>query len=204
MVTEVGLWGGPLAFVQWGGGTVVQIQSLTVREIDVTKNFDTNSGNSETHTPTPTTPTNNTSNNESANDDYGVKKIYQTASGKTHWYPPEKSMTSDSRFDANGANIKNKGDGTYTVTGKSRMLVYSTVARKQSGEDYEFSTYDFAKLQTRGFWDASTDYKDTEVTMYIKCKTLTGNADEFSIVTRSYAMKHQTIMDAEVLAITVH
>lgn len=184
--STVGLWGGPLAFVQWGGGAQIEIKSLTVREIDCTKTFtQTGTGSGSIPNNPEDTPANSTANNASPNDDYGVRKIYQTDVNGTQWYPPVKSITSDDRFDDNGADIKNNGDGTYSVKGKSKMLVYATKIAKQRGEGYDFPTYDYNQLQKRGFWDSSKDYKNVEVTIYVTCRTLTGTADEFSIITRS-------------------
>jgi hypothetical protein len=185
----IGIWGGPLIFVQWGDGAVIEISSLTVREIDIGKSFST-VPTSQTILPTVTTTpqpvVQSTVSNETKLDDYGVLKIYQSKQDGTNFYPPQKGMTSDDRFDANGASIKNNNDGTYKVTGKSRMLVYSTKTAADRGEGFTFSTYDFDELRKRGAWDdKKTDYRDTETTYYVKCDSTSGSADELSLVARS-------------------
>lgn len=186
-----GLWGGPLAFVQWGGDAQIQIEHLSVREIDATTTFTApTTGGSVNVTTTTPPPTSSTTTVESENDDYGVHKIYQTDPNGTHWYPPAKGMTSYDRFDANGANITNNNDGSYSVKGKSRMLAYVSKLANDRGESYQFPTYNFNELKKRGFWDSSKDFRDIEVTMYVTCNTLTGSADELSIVVRS--VRHET------------
>jgi hypothetical protein len=123
---------------------------------------------STTPTPTPTpTPTTTT-----GNDKFGVKMIYPTRSGGEQWFLS--SPTGDSRFDPKTTVSKNS-DGSYKVTStKVRMNVFTSTGYDSN----EIDTYNQKQLATQGYMQAQNDWKNVEITGYIKFNS--GSEDNFA------------------------
>lgn len=77
----VGLWGGPICTVEWNGGADIEIQSISVREIDPTDSFDTMLSNLSTSiVPRAINPS-----SSSNLDVFGILMFYPTKPGGRQW-----------------------------------------------------------------------------------------------------------------------
>ncbi len=196
---QIGLWGGPVSTVEWRDNAGIQIQSLSVREIDPNEDFDSTMQPSSL-TFIQTSPVEQSEENilsasvtdvstGAVNDSLGVQQIYKTKPGGSVWISSKTGMLSDKQFSDNGYSIKSNGDGTYTVNGKSRIQSFSTKANADKGPDFDgYSTHNFNELKKRGAWDSpKSDWRDVEMTAYIKMEgaSSSSSGDEVSWVTRS-------------------
>jgi len=195
----IGLWGGPVATLEWRDGADIDIQSISIREIDPTKGFeDVFQVGSLSFTPLAAVVEQSAENVLAAavteptgkvNDSLGVQQIYKTKPGGSVWVSKKDGLLSDKQFSDNNYSIKSNGDGTYAVDNDSRIQSFSTKAQADRGPDFDgYSTHDYEELRKRGAWDSTeTDWRDVEMTGYVKMKASGsgGSGDEISFVVRS-------------------
>ena len=97
-------------------------------------------------------------------DKFGIKKLYPTKTGGEEWYMDMLNPTSDRRFNP-GNTITKNSDGSWKMTATQvRMGVYPSTGYDAS----KIATYDHSQLATKGYMQASNDWKNIEMTGYVK------------------------------------
>ncbi len=121
----------------------------------------------------------------------GVKMIYPTLSaGETWFFNP--TRPDDGQFDRNGAEISKNTDGSWHLKpGTTRMLAFTKSSGFPSDEvRSSLPTYDYSRLAQIGHFYKPTDWKNVEITIYVKVLSNSGGGDEISLVSRS--VRHST------------
>ena len=143
--------------------------------------------------PTPPTPPSNggsTGDNTAGGD--GVKMIYPTLAGAETWFF-NPTNPNDGQFERNGAQISKNSDGTSwnLKPGTTRMLVFTKSSGLPSDEvRSSLPTYDYSRLAQTGYFYKPSDWKNMEITIYVKVLSTSGGGDEISLVSRS--VRHST------------
>lgn len=139
--------------------------------------------NSAPTTP-PSTGNGGTGDNTGASD--GVKMIYPTLSGGETWFF-NPTNPEDGQFDKNGAEISKNSDGSWRLQpGTTRMLTFTKSSGLPSDEvRSSLPTYDYSRLAQTGYFYKPTDWKNVEITIYVKVLSASGGGDEISLVSRS-------------------
>jgi hypothetical protein len=101
-------------------------------------------------------------------DKFGIKKIYPTKSGGEQWYMNMNNPTSDGRsflYTEPANAISKNGDGSWKI--KAPFVRYHTYT--SSGYHPELiTTYNQKSLATKGYMQSPNDWKNVEMTGYIK------------------------------------
>jgi F5/8 type C domain len=145
-----------------------------------------------TITTPPTPPSNgggNTGDNSAGGD--GVKMIYPTLTGAESWFF-NPTNPNDGQFERNGAEISKNADGSWKLKpGTTRMLAFTKSSGLPSDEvRSSLPTYDYSKLAQAGYFYKPSDWKNIEITIYVKVLSTSGGGDEISLVSRS--VRHST------------
>ncbi|MGB8027413.1 MAG: discoidin domain-containing protein, partial [Nitrososphaeraceae archaeon] len=116
----------------------------------------------------------------------GVKMIYPTLSGGETWFF-NPTNPNDGQFDRNGAEISKNSDGSWHLKpGTTRMLAFTKSSGLPSDEvRSSLPTYDYSRLAQTGYFYKPTDWKNVEITIYVKVLSASGGGDEISLVSRS-------------------
>jgi hypothetical protein len=144
---------------------------------------------------TSTTPPPSTGGDGGSGDNTGagdaVKMIYPTLSGGETWFF-NPTNPDDGQFDRNGAQITKNGDGSWHLKpGTTRMLAFTKSSGFPSDEvRSSLPTYDYSRLAQTGYFYKPTDWKNIEITIYVKVLSTSGGGDEISLVSRS--VRHST------------
>jgi F5/8 type C domain len=108
-------------------------------------------------------------------DIFGIKKLYPTKSNGEEWYINMNNPTSDSRFNPQNTITKNP-DGSWKMKATQvRMNVYTSTG--YDGDD--IPTLDHGVMATKGYMLASNDWRNFEMTQYVKVNTSPSD-DNFS------------------------
>ena len=131
----------------------------------------------------------NTGGNTAGGD--GVKKIYPTLSGAETWFF-NPTNPNDGQFERNGAEISKNSDGSWKLKpGTTRMLAFTKSSGLPSDEvRSSLPTYDYSRLAQTGYFYKPSDWKNMEITIYVKVLSTSGGGDEISLVSRS--VRHST------------
>lgn len=96
-------------------------------------------------------------------DKFGIKKIYPTKIGGEEWYMNMNNPSSDPRNDPK-TSLKKNSDGSWKITSnKVRYNVFTS-----TGYDSGKIVIDQQKLASRGYMQSSNDWKNLEITGYVK------------------------------------
>src|ERR687896_168839 len=107
-------------------------------------------------------------------DKFGVEMVYPTKTGGEQWFMNMINPTSDSRFDPKTTLTKN-ADGSWKVkSDKVRMNVFTSAGYDQD----DITTYNQKSLATKGYMQSSKDWKNVEITGYVKL--ISGSGDTFT------------------------
>jgi hypothetical protein len=105
-------------------------------------------------------------------DPFGIIKIHPTKSNGEEWYINMNNPTSDPRFDP-GSTITKNADGSWKITStKIRMGVRTSTGYDQS----KITTYNEKELASKGYMQASNDWRNIEMTGYVKVNSF--NTDD--------------------------
>jgi F5/8 type C domain-containing protein len=100
-------------------------------------------------------------------DKFGIKKLYQTKSNGEQWYMNMNNPLGDSRFDPQNTITKNP-DGSWKMKStKVRMNVYTSTGYDSN----DIPTLDHSKIASKGYMLASNDWRNFEMTQYVKVNT---------------------------------
>lgn len=138
-----------------------------------------------TGTSTPSNQANAMTNSSGSLDQFGVTMIYSTAPSGNTWFFKQTDSNpttsgSDPRFDPQGSITKN-GDGSWKRTGTSvRMDIFAISKSNWSAKDTPSHNYARNTLRDNGYMDTSADFKNYELTGYVKLNSWTGTGDSFT------------------------
>jgi hypothetical protein len=108
-------------------------------------------------------------------DNFGIIKLYLTKNGGEQWYMNMNNPLGDSRFNPQNTITKNP-DGSWKMKSTQvRMNVYTSTGYDGS----DISTLDHSNLASKGYMLASNDWRNFEMTQYVKVNT-SPNDDNFS------------------------
>jgi hypothetical protein len=118
-----------------------------------------------------------TRNQTIAEDKFGITKLYPIKLDGEEWYMNMNNPTSDPRFNLNNQykhvgkssvskfNFTKNPDGSWKVISpKVRMEVYTSTGYNQS----KITTYNQSKLADKGYMQSPNDWKNVEITGYVK------------------------------------
>ncbi len=147
----------------------VEICSL-ISETDPTPTPDPTSGPTPTTDPTPTPPPGGQT------DTFGIKMLYPTKQGGDEWFMDMNNPAKDtSRFDPKTTITKNSDGSWKTKSDKVRMNVF--IAKGYHPE--RIDTYNQALLAQKGYMQDPEDWKNVEMTGYVKVNSYSGD-DNFA------------------------
>jgi hypothetical protein len=107
-------------------------------------------------------------------DKFGVEMVYPTKTDGEQWYMNTINPTSDSRFAPKTTLTKNT-DGSWKVRSDAvRMNVYTSTGYDQG----KIATYNQRTMATKGYMQSSNDWKNIEMTGYVKL--ISGSGDTFT------------------------
>jgi len=103
-------------------------------------------------------------------DKFGIKELYPTKANGEQWYFNMQNPTSDPQFNPNGVTLTKNADGSYQVTSSSvRLQVYTSSGYHQN----LITTYDQQMLAQKGYMQSPNDWKNVEMTGYMKVNHFT-------------------------------
>ncbi|AEI63146.1 F5/8 type C domain-containing protein [Corallococcus macrosporus] len=112
---------------------------------------------------------------EPTQDKFGVKMLYPTRSGGEQWFLAD-NATSDKRFDPQNT-ISRNSDGSWKMkNSKVRMSVFTSTGYSAS----KIPTYDRDVLASRGYMQAANDWRNIEMTGFIKVNSVSDVSDNFA------------------------
>ena len=108
-------------------------------------------------------------------DVFGVTRIYPTRAGGEEWFLAE-DATSDPRFNPQETITRNS-DGSWKMKStKVRMTAYTTSGYKPS----EITTYNRDELAAKGYMQSPNDWRDVEMTGFLKVNSTSASDDNFA------------------------
>ncbi|AKJ03328.1 hypothetical protein [Archangium gephyra] len=111
----------------------------------------------------------------SATDVFGVKMIYPTKAGGETWFLKDAALT-DTRFDPQDPITRN-ADGSW----KMKSTQVRMHALTSTGYDSKkIPTYDRDVLASRGYMQAANDWKNVEMTGFVKVNAVSDASDNFA------------------------
>ncbi len=103
-------------------------------------------------------------------DKFGIKELYPTKANGEQWYFNMQNPTSDPQLNPNGVTLTRNADGSYKVTSSSvRLQVYTSSGYHQN----LITTYDQQVLAQKGYMQSPNDWKNVEITGYMKVNHFT-------------------------------
>ncbi len=108
-------------------------------------------------------------------DVFGVTRMYPTRAGGEEWFLQENAQN-DSRFNPQDTITRNS-DGSWKVRDTQvRMTVYTTSGYKPSA----ITTYNRDQLAAKGYMQSPNDWRDVEITGFVKVNATNASDDNFA------------------------
>lgn len=109
-------------------------------------------------------------------DKFGVKMLYSTKPGiGEEWYMDMANPNDDKRFDPQNTITKNS-DGSWKMkSNKVRMYIFTSTGYDKD----KIVTYDEKQLASKGYMQSPNDWKNVEMTGYIKLNAYSSSDDKF-------------------------
>ena len=112
-------------------------------------------------------------------DPFGIREIYPTKAGGEQWFMNMSDITHDPRtsFTASNPTLTRNPDGSWKVSSTEvRFNVFPS-----SGYHHELiTTLNQQQLETKGYMQSPNDWKDVEITGYLKLNKQGGNVEGHS------------------------
>ena len=109
-------------------------------------------------------------------DKFGIQMIYPTKVGGEEWYLNMTDATNDPRFDPQGSIINNQ-DGSWKMQSQQvRMNVFTSTGYDKR----KIVTTNHSELAEQGYIQSPNDWKNVEITGYVRANNVTKNDDNFS------------------------
>jgi hypothetical protein len=141
----------------------------------VDENCGTNSP-SNPESPIPSTPENNSNipPTTEKTDKFGIRMLYPTKPSGEEWFIRSSDPEKDPRFSPQTELIPNP-DGSFKIkSSKVRMGVFTSSGYKPN----LIETLDHSKIAAKGYMQSANDWRDVEITGYIKLNS--GSGDNFA------------------------
>jgi hypothetical protein len=107
----------------------------------------------------------------SAVDKFGVRMLYPSKQGGEEWFINMENPTGDGRFDPK-ASISRNPDGSWKMqSDKVRMNVFTSTGYDQN----KIPSTNHAQLNSKGYMLSPNDWRDVEITGYIKVNSITAD-----------------------------
>src|SRR5918997_5144068 len=108
-------------------------------------------------------------------DKFGVKMLYSTKPGSyEEWYMDMANPNDDKRFDPQNTITKNS-DGSWKMkSDKVRMYIFTSTGYDKD----KIATYDEKQLASKGYMQSPNDWKNVEMTGYIKLNAYSSSDDK--------------------------
>jgi hypothetical protein len=104
-------------------------------------------------------------------DQFGIKELYTSKPGGEQWDMNMQSPTSDPRFSP-GVTLTKNPDGSYKVTSTQVRLQVFTSSGYHQGS---ITTYNQQQLAAKGYMQSPNDWKNVEMTGYLKVNSFTSS-----------------------------
>jgi len=104
-------------------------------------------------------------------DQFGIKELYATKAGGEQWYMNMQNPTSDPRM-GQGVSLTKNPDGSYKVTTTQVRLQVFTSSGYHQGS---IATYNQQQMAAKGYMQSPNDWKNVEMTGYLKVNSFTGS-----------------------------
>ena len=105
-------------------------------------------------------------------DQFGIKELYASKPGGEQWNMNMQSPTSDPRLSP-GITLTKNPDGSYKVTSTQvRLQVYTSSGYHQGS----ITTYNQQQLAAKGYMQSPNDWKNVEMTGYLKVNSFTSSS----------------------------
>jgi hypothetical protein len=104
-------------------------------------------------------------------DQFGIKELYATKAGGEQWNMNMQNPTSDPRL-GQGVSLTKNPDGSYKVTSTQVRLQVFTSSGYHQGS---IATYNQQQLAAKGYMQSPNDWKNVEMTGYLKVNSFTGS-----------------------------
>jgi F5/8 type C domain/Bacterial Ig domain len=103
-------------------------------------------------------------------DKFGIKELYPTKANGEQWYFNMQNPTSDPQLNPNGVTLTKNTDGSYKVqSSQVRLHVYTSSGYHQN----LITTYNQQVLAQKGYMQSPNDWKNVEITGYMKVNHFT-------------------------------
>jgi hypothetical protein len=103
-------------------------------------------------------------------DKFGVNELYPTKANGEQWYFNPQNPTSDPQLNPNGVTLTRNADGSYKVqSSQVRLQVYTSSGYHRN----LITTYDQQVLAQKGYMQSPNDWKNVEITGYMKVNHFT-------------------------------
>ncbi|WP_426751938.1 carbohydrate-binding protein [Myxococcus sp. Y35] len=136
-------------------------------------------GDEDTSTDTDEPSTEPEEPSQAGTDKFGVTMIHPTLAGGEQWFLAD-DATSDKRFDPQD-DITRNSDGSWNIkSDKVRMSVFTSTGYKPD----EIATYDREVLASRGYMQSPNDWKNIEMTGFMKLNSASDESDNFDLYAR--------------------
>ena len=127
----------------------------------------------------------------SMTDKFGVTALYPQKPGGEEWFVKMNDPASDLRFDA-GATITKNEDGSWKIkSSKVRLKVMTSSGYEPESID----TYDQQVMAENGYMQDKSDWKNIEITGFVKINSATSTEDNISWFARGG--KHNDAIECE-------
>ncbi|MDQ6863080.1 MAG: discoidin domain-containing protein [Thermoproteota archaeon] len=106
-------------------------------------------------------------------DQFGVKELYPSKIGAEHWQMNMQSEGNDPQFGANGVTLTKNADTTYKVmSSQVRLQIFPSTGFQEN----QIVSLNQAQLAAQGYMLRPNDWKNVEMTGYLKANSITGSS----------------------------
>jgi acylphosphatase len=101
----------------------------------------------------------------SALDQFGITELYPSKTNGEHYTMNMQSESNDPQFDPNGSTLTKNADGTYNTQSSSvRLQIFTSTGFHEN----QIKTLDQVQLAAQGYMQSPNDWKNVEITGYLK------------------------------------
>jgi hypothetical protein len=98
-------------------------------------------------------------------DQFGITELYPSKTNGEHYTMNMQSESNDPQFDPNGSTLTKNADGTYKVQSSSvRLQIFASTGFHED----QIKTLDQVQLAAQGYMQSPNDWKNVEITGYLK------------------------------------
>jgi hypothetical protein len=106
-------------------------------------------------------------------DQFGIKELYPSKTGAEHWNMNMQSEGNDPQFSPNGVTLFKNADTTYKVmSSQVRLQIFPSTGFQEN----QIVSLNQAQLAAQGYMLRLNDWKNVEMTGYLKANSVTGSS----------------------------